>query len=498
MARRFAEVAAGTVSEQEIEATFDGDTVGARNVILTLPGESPATVVVLAARDAGRGPGAASSAAATGVLTELAAGLGVAGHEKTYVVASTSGGAEGAAGARRLVEALPDPAGVEAVIVISQPGVAQRAAPFVVTSSTNRERPAIQLARTAREAVSTQAQEAAPAPGVLQQIARLAIPAGLGEQAPLIAMGLDAVAISSAGERPPDPAADGPEDVSGDGLGDFGRAVQSTVQAVDATAVPLERGPDTYLEAGGNLVPGWALSLLALALLLPSAVAAVDTVARASRRSQRPAVGGLWIAAWSLPPIAALVVVYVLALLGVVPGPEFPFDPGSHSIGVAAVFSFVFVAAAAIAAGRVVGALWPPPGLGRGSLIAGLGLVSATATLLAWLANPFLGLLLAPTAHVWLLAAGPPVAARTAATAVGAVAALLPLGLAVAHLVTALELGIDAPWTAMLLLADGQIGVATAVAVSLCVGSTAASIAVASRRPPGARSASAVRVPRPS
>ena len=42
-----------------------------RNLILTLPGESPRSVVVLASRDSASGPGAASSAAATATLLEL-------------------------------------------------------------------------------------------------------------------------------------------------------------------------------------------------------------------------------------------------------------------------------------------------------------------------------------------------------------------------------------------------------------------------------------------
>ena len=44
-----------------------------------------------------------------------------------------------------------------------------------------------------------------------------------------------------------------------------------------------------------------------------------------------------------------------------------------------------------------------PSGLGRDAAAPALGLVSAVAVLLAWLANPFLALLLVPIAHVWLL-----------------------------------------------------------------------------------------------
>ena len=474
VARRFAEIPAGTVSEQTVSASFDGEEVETRNVLITLPGESPVTIVVLAGRDAARGSGAASSAAATGVLTELAAALGVAGHRKTYVVASTSGAAEGAAGARQLLGALADPSAVEAVVVISQPGAAERSRPFVVTSSTDSGRTAIQLARTAAEAVEVQAQEPGDDSQIFGQIARLAIPAGLGEQAPLIGAGADAVAISSAGERPLEPEADQPEDVSVATLGDFGRAAQSTVQAIDAADSPLEHGPSSYVEAGGNLVPGWTLALLGMALLLPAAVAAVDTLARASRRPQRLGASVLWVAGWSAPLLAGLVALYGLALVGVIARPEFPFDPGRYEIGIAAGVAFVLCCAAVAGGGLAVRRFERASRPARGPLVAGLGAVSVAAGLLAWLSNPYLGLLIAPAAHVWLLASGPPGRLRAVATIVAGVAALLPLLFALGHLASVLELGADAPWTFMLLLADGQIGLASAVAICLLCGSLAA------------------------
>ena len=55
----------------ELHRQLEGDDVELRNVILTLPGESARSVVVLAARDSAGGPGAASSAAATATLLEL-------------------------------------------------------------------------------------------------------------------------------------------------------------------------------------------------------------------------------------------------------------------------------------------------------------------------------------------------------------------------------------------------------------------------------------------
>lgn len=98
---RFGEIPAGTVSEQGFAGELDGEDVTLRNVVLTLLGDSDETVVVVAPRASPRGPGAASSAAATGLLIELASSLGVADHERTFVLASTGG--DGTSGDRKSV-----------------------------------------------------------------------------------------------------------------------------------------------------------------------------------------------------------------------------------------------------------------------------------------------------------------------------------------------------------------------------------------------------------
>jgi hypothetical protein len=481
--QRFAEIEAGTSSEQEYETSYDGDDVTLRNVVLTLSGESDATIVVLAARDSAHQPAAASSAAATGVLVELAEVLAVAGHEKTYVLASTSGASEGAAGARELVDGLTAADQVEAVVVLSQPGAADLRRPHVVTTSTGTESAAAQLRRTADRAVEAQAGIPPQGVGTFGQLARLAIPSGLGEQAPLVEMGADAVAISSAGERPLEPGRDQEADLSVVSVGNFGRAAQAVVQAVDAAPSGLEHGPQTYLEVGGNLVPGWTLSLLSLALLLPALVAAVDASARALRRAEPVAGGIAWATSLALPLIGGLATLYLLAFVGAVPRPRFPFDPARFEIGVAAIAVFVVIALA------VIGSVVLLRSLGRGGLaspeaaIAALGVIAGIAGLATWLTNPFLALLLAPAVHVWLLATGSVRLAGTLATALAAALALLPALLAVGHVVGALDLGGDAPWFLLIMVADGQIGLFAALSLCFLVGSLVGAVIASSRRP---------------
>ena len=279
VAERFDEVPAGAVAEQRFEADVDGEPESLRNVLLTLPGDAGATIVVAAGRDADPGPGAASSAAATGILVELANAFRVS-HSKTFVLASVSGSTAGGAGIRELIDGLPERDAIEAVIVISQPGAADPRRPFVVTSSTGEPTAPAQLERTAERAVEVQAAGAlSNEDSAFTQLARIAIPSGLGDQAVLIGEGEDAIAISSAGERPLAADDDQPDDVSARSIDEFGRAVQSTVVAVDVAVGSPVHGPETYVELGNNLLPGWALTMLALALLAPAWVAAIDACA---------------------------------------------------------------------------------------------------------------------------------------------------------------------------------------------------------------------------
>jgi len=104
VAQRFGQVDGGEVSEQNFTGQLDGNDVDMRNVILTLPGNSARTVVVMAPRDSAGGPGAASSAAATGMLLQLVNQLRTQSHNKTLVFVSTDGSSAGAAGASEFAQ----------------------------------------------------------------------------------------------------------------------------------------------------------------------------------------------------------------------------------------------------------------------------------------------------------------------------------------------------------------------------------------------------------
>ena len=136
---RFGGIPTAQVSEQTYSDSFEGEDVEPRNVIATLPGETDSRLVVMAPRDSAGGQGVVSSAAATGMLLELAESFGGASHSKTLVFVSSAGATDGARGAREFADNYPEREAIDAAIVISQPGAARLEPPFVIPWSTGSE-----------------------------------------------------------------------------------------------------------------------------------------------------------------------------------------------------------------------------------------------------------------------------------------------------------------------------------------------------------------------
>jgi len=477
---RFQAIEGGRVAEQRFNGEFDGDDVEMRNISLLLPGETDRTIAVLAHRDSAEGTGAATSAAATGALLELAEDFSGARHTKSLLFVSTDGGSAGAAGAKALAKSWPGGVTPETVVVIDQPAAERLSRPFVRVFSDGRESGSAQLEQSAAIAVTDQAGD----PGAdteLERLLRLAVPAGLGEEAPLIESGLDAVGLSSAGELPLQGTE--AERLSETTLEEFGRATLSLILALDATQGPLEHGPDAYTELAGNLVPGWTLTLIAILLLIPVGAVAVEGLARAMRRDD-PAIRSLaWIVGRSFAFLACLALVYLLALAGLIPTPPFPFDPARYGIDAKAIIALVLLVAlfAAIAVAS------RPLRLPRGAERTAVGPALAAAVFLAglgvWAANPYLALLAVPTAHLWMLAGLPterlPGLGRLLLFAAGFAVPAFAAGVIAGRLGVGLEL----PWTALVMVADGQIGPVTAFLGCLWGGCGLAALAVAVGRP---------------
>jgi hypothetical protein len=453
---RFAAIEGGEVSTQSFESTFDGDDVRLENVILTLPGTSDRTILVLAARDAPRGPGATSSASATATLLALADDVGNSRHDRTMIFISTDG-ADGAVGAAELVDALPNAGDVEEAIVVSQPGVPDPRPPFVIGSGAGPDSASAELMATAREIAAAHFEQRDPAPGPWVGLARLAFPAGFGEQVALRDAGLEAIAISAAGERRVVPAADGPEAISSSTLAAAGGTALELILTLDHADSPADAGPDDYIRFGDNLVPGWTLSLLAVALLLAPLLAAADTWVREHRNDWRTRRTIFWAAERVLIPLAALLLIHLLALIGLIPSPDFPYDPADHAPGIAGPVVFVLLAGAIVLTAVMIRPMRTPLDAEPQTLAAAAGLLIGFSVLGIWLINPYLALLLTPTAHVWLLAArvaGPP---RAPTLAIAGLLSLIPALLGFAIFAAELDLGLAAPWHLVLIIADGQL-----------------------------------------
>ena len=294
--KRFTSVSEGQVAEQRFDGSFDDEDVQLRNLILTLPGESPRSVVVLAARDSASGPGAASSAAATAALLELVDKLRTARHTKTLVFVSTDGGSDGAAGAREFAEHFAQRNLIDGAVVLWQPGSATPRQPSLLDASDGSQSPSAQLVRTAEQALSEQTGRRPQLEGLFGELARLALPSGLGRagRADRRTASTPWACPRRASGRCPWPTTS-PMTSRPRPSGTWGEPRWSWWPRLDATAAPPEHGPAAYLSLAGSLVPGWALALLALTLVLPAALASLDSLRRAFRRRAR--VG--WALAWS-------------------------------------------------------------------------------------------------------------------------------------------------------------------------------------------------------
>jgi hypothetical protein len=482
---RFTEVPSGEVSEQSFEGSVDGEDTDLRNLLVTLPGSSERQIAVIAQRDSSEGTGATTSLASTAAMLEILSGYAPASHEKTLVFVSTGGAASGALGARRFIENYSEADLLDAAVVISQPAADQPESPFSIPFSTGPQSTSATLAATANAVLSEEVGEPAGDPGPLSELMRLAIPSGLGEQGPLIESGLDAVRVSSHGELPIPPASDDLDQFSGRSLGTFGRASLSLMIALDGAPSPTDHGPDAYLGLSGNLLPGWALALLALSLLLPIFAACAAAMSAAALSPLQAARGLGWAALRVVPFVLGLLTVYLFAFVGLIPSPAFPFDPAAEELGrggtVGVVVALIVVAAAAF----LLRPLLPPPAsVAPVAPAAALGLAALTA-LGVWFWNPYLCLLVAIGLQAWVVAASKLVPGRLAAFGL-VVAGALPVAAAVAYLGGRFDAGLGVVSDLILMFTGGEAGDALAFGWCLLAGAGLALIAAAHRDPDAA------------
>lgn len=452
------------------------------NVVARRVGASRNQIVVMAARDTGNtGPGAATSAADTAALLELARVFEGRSTRRTIVLASLDGSSMGDAGARRFLEDATDRGRIEAVLVLSSLGASSSRGPLLVQWSNDASRGGIGLNRTVAQSVRQELGGIPREEGAPGQIARLALPIGIGAQGVLLAEGQDAVRLSGSGELPPEA-----EPVNVERLGSLGRAALRAASALDGRRT--EAGPSSYVIVARNVLPGWALALVALALLLPPLFASIDALARASRRREPVGRWARWALAGALPPVAGLLLAELLVLAGQMPdAPPAPFPPGNEPVDAGAVV--VLGAVVAIAA---VSWVLLQPRLRRAAGDASTGgagavtsLALALTVLAVWFLNPFAALVLVPATHLWLLA--------MAADARPWVRGLLfagglvgPAGVGLYYLARLSLDPLDGAWYALLLLTGhnfGPVAVLLGFILLALAGSVLAVLSAVARRP---------------
>ena len=485
----FESIEGAEVSVQDFSSDYRGEDVELQNVILTIPGASDETIVVFASRDSDRELGAATSASATAELMGLARALGTQRHERTIMLVSTDGGVEGARGARELIDSLPRSDDVVAAIALSQSGVDDPEPPFVLPWGTGPESANAELLQTARTIASRSFGQRDSSPGTWAALSRLAFPAGLSEAAALRGEGIEAIGLSAHGERLIPPEQD--RSVSSETMQQAGTAALDLILTLDeAGADEPDGGPADYVRLGDNLIPGWTIALLALTLLIAPIVTAAEAWGREQRENWRTRRTIPWALERALLPLAALLLAYALSLVGLIPNPPWPYDPAAYEPGVKGPIVLVALIGAAILAGLLVRPMRTPLDSQPHTLAAAAGLVTGGALLVLWLLNPYMTLLLFPAANVWMLPArssGPPRALVVALVAVASLAGAFAAWVTVS---AQLDLGFDAPWHLLLMIADGLVGLGTSLVWCVLIGGLIACVSAtaADRRgvaPPG-------------
>jgi hypothetical protein len=479
---------AGGAGSRPVVQRFNHDGRPLVNVVGRRAGSSRRQIVIVAGRDASAVPDAPGSAADTAALMQLARVYQGRPSRKTLVLASVDGSDLGEVGARRLVDVLPGPELVDAVLVVSDLGSRTSDGPVLQAWSNDSSRAGIGLQRTVADSVRQELGSSAGGSGSLGQLARLSFPIGIGAQGVLLERGYDAVRISGSGELPPE--GDGPpEAIDEDRLGSLGRATLRTLTALDEGPRP-EHGPKSYIQAVSQVLPGWVLSLLAGSLLLPVLVASVDAFARARRRHIDVLRWMRWLGAWVAPFLAALALAQILALVGATPSPPaapvppdvLPLDGPALGVlgGIVVGMALAFVLARWLAA-RPDPALEETPDLGGG---VALGLAIAAGSLLLWFVNPYAGLLAVPAAHLWmLLALTRPLPPRRVRLVLIAVAALPPLLVAV-YMMFALSLDpLSGVWYVLMLVTGHSVGIVTSLIACLMLAAACATVETALRWP---------------
>lgn len=474
VARAFRSAGFSVASRDTSGQTIDGERT-LRTVVAERPGRVSRRIVVLAHRDAAGSP-ARAELSGTVALLELARLFAGRTTRRTLTLVSTSGGSGGDAGAADWADHVQGP--VDAVIVLGDLAGARERRPQVVGWSDAEGIAPQRLLRTVQDAVRVEASSPGGTRTALQAL-RLAFPLSVSEQGVIGTHGLPAVLVGASGELGPGAS----DPVSASRLESLGRAVLRSITAIDNGPEILPPGPQSIVVIRDQALPGWAVRLLAGALLAPALLAALDGLARVRRRREPVLRWVGWVLATGAPFLLAALLLVALRVAGLLAAPAAPVRPGVLGASVGALVAV----AAVLALGFLV--LWPlaarrlgvgkPGALGSATAV---GLVAVALAIVVWLRNPYAALFLVPAAHLWLLAGAPELRVRRWLRALAALAGLAPLALAALAYAAVLDARpISLLWTGALLVAGGHVGGLSLLLWSLIAGCAVAALVVAVR-----------------
>jgi hypothetical protein len=468
---------------------FEAQTIEGQRSLETVIAERPgstgaAPILILAHRDAAA-RGSPAELSGTAALLELARVFAARETKRTIILASTSGGSGGAGGAAQLARdpsLLGQHSALDAAIALGNIAGAHLRRPLVVPYSDGFGAAPLALARTVSDAIAHETGANPGAPSALGQLAHLVLPLAAGEQGVLQAAGIPALLVQVSGERTPSPR----EPLSAERLEGVGRGVLSAVDALDS-APDVASVPQRGVVLHSKTLPGWAVRLLVVTLLLGPLIVLADGLARVRRRHLPVGRWTLWALSCALPFLTCALFAYLLGALGVVGAAPpvavlpsaLPFDAKAATVVVAVILTFLLAWLLwRMLMRRLRWEARPDPD------VAGLAtlLVLLPVCAVVWVSNPYTALLLLPALHLWLLLASPELRPGRAGS-LGLVAlALAPLALVAVFYARQLGLGAgDVAWMMVLALAGGHIGFVGALLWSVALGCAAAALMLAAR-----------------
>jgi hypothetical protein len=392
--------AAGRVQVQDLVANDGGERVRLHNLYLAVPGSTGGRarpgILVVAPRDTPAG--VASGTTSTAVMLALARASATSRHERPHLFVSSDGSSVGNAGIRWFLDRFSS-FPIAAAVVLDAPGEAEGDT-IHVWSAGRTDAQALRLGRIAERSVERAGGRSEGPPSAGAQLLHLAVPQTFGDQGPVVAEGLPAVALSGRGESPLRPGAE----PTADRLALVANAANDLLLSLDASSqVPA---PDGGVQLAGKLLRPTVMRLALLLLALPIIVCAVDALARMRRAKVSLPDGLRAVGLKALVPLAAVAAGYLLSLAGLLPRPSAgaPPLPAEAAFGAAAGLGLV----AAVAAG--VGAwLWARRRARRlgaapsAEAAAGLAALSVLLVVL-WLVSPYALVIALLAAHAALVA----------------------------------------------------------------------------------------------